>query len=156
MVKSKRGSKRSVSKSRSKSPKFKRSRSKSPTKRSRSKTRSKSPSGRSGKNVEIKVSGKDLELYHNDKKLPSDKSIWVSVTSKRGMVYISRGKLGRSYWVLGAILKSKLPRISFNDQGQTIKFSSYRMVINNRNKYQRIKDILNYFLNLDDSLKTIG
>jgi len=68
---------------------------------------------------------------------------WVSIGA--GQIYLSKD-YGRTAWYLSNMEPAERPTIRFNDDTQTIRVNSYKIIIKHCAHYNRAKEILTPFL----------
>ena len=68
---------------------------------------------------------------------------WVSISGSD--IYLSKD-YGRTVWYLSNMEPAERPTIGFNDDTQTIRVNSYKIIIKRCAHYNRAKEILKPFL----------
>ena len=76
---------------------------------------------------------KNIKMYRNNILLPKSSITWIS--SSKGYVYISYPS-GRSYWILSKI--DKKPRMSFNENTNTFRISTFKIKFDKSNDFKKI------------------
>ena len=88
----------------------------------------------------LKLRRSDVEIYAG---AVHHKKGWVSIGA--GQIYLSKD-YGRTVWYLSNMESAERPTIRFNDDTQTIRVNSYKIIIKHCAHYNRAKEILTPFI----------